>query len=177
MSIRYREPESAFIYEMPTPPLPVAPHVFQVLPSDHKLSQIQAPTLIPAAWLETVQQRIRNSITISAEDYVNDGSSLQSAIAARAIRFFQGTSDVLPGEPYIYSSLDGDLVAEFRAECGSMTAIVGKQFAVTYAVVNGTVLDQTIELRDDNLASARQNLQQLTNNLRKGDHGAVESAG
>lgn len=142
--------------------------------SEQRLDDLVGPTPIPAPWLPALEQRIRESIAPSDADYVNDGQWLRPNIAGEAMRFFQGTSDVLPGEPYIYTLLNGDLVAEFRAAHGNVTSIVQTTSVITFAVIDGQLLDRKLELRNDNLAAARQELQRLTNELRTGEHGALE---
>ena len=58
------------------------------------------------------------------------------------MRLFEAASDVLPGEPYIYSSVDGDLVAEFKDSYGRLTTIIGPTFTIGFAVVGREILKE-----------------------------------
>jgi hypothetical protein len=185
-AIRFRKPNSTYLWfsaaarESEAPAATGAdadtesvPSINQ--PSDNRPDLLIGPVPIPADWLATVERRIRESINPYDVEYVNDGRWLTSTIAMQAMRFFQSTSDVLPGEPYIYSSMQGDLVAEFRAVHGSITSIIGTTSVVAFAVVNGEVVKEKLEFRSENLAAARQELKRLTDKLRTGQHGAVET--
>jgi len=94
-------------------------------------------------------------------EYVNDGSWLDADVAGQALAFFQATSDVLPSEPYIYTSIEGDLVAEFRTPRGSMTSIVGKSSVINFAVIDQTVIKATLDLTDWDVDKARDKMRDL----------------
>ena len=79
---------------------------------------IQAPSRISSQWLGAVLERVQNSIVPKDRESENDGRWLTEEVAASASAFFEMTSDMLPSEPYIYSSQNGDLVAEFDAHHG-----------------------------------------------------------
>ena len=76
--------------------------------------QAGGPLPVRASWLSNVERRIRGSIPTSSEPLSNTGRWLEPQLAWQAINFFQATSDILPGEPYVYASLMGDLIAEFK---------------------------------------------------------------
>src|SRR5689334_6162092 len=123
----------------------VAPITAEIMPFIPQLSENRPESLIYSprpslpAWLHTVQQRIRNSILPQAQKE-NDGRWLSGDIAKAGSDFFQKTADLLTGEPFIYSSCEGDLVAEFSAEHGTMTSIVSSNFVLLFAVVDNVPL-------------------------------------
>jgi hypothetical protein len=146
--------------------------------SDTKLeSLIQAPSRIASQWLATVQERLQTSIVPKNCESENDGRWLTEDVAASASTFFEMTSDVLPSEPSIYSSQNGDLVAEFDSNHGTMTGIIAKDFVVLFAVVDGVPVERRLVLGSYGPRSLRRELQHLTEMLRTGRHGAVETAG
>jgi hypothetical protein len=145
--------------------------------SDTKLeSYIQAPSRIASQWLSTVQERLQQSIVPKNCQSENDGRWLTEDMAASASAFFEMTSDVLPSEPSIYSSQDGDLVAEFDSNHGTMTGIIAKNFVVLFAVVDGVPVERRLVLGSDSPKPLRRELQLLAEMLRTGRHGAVETA-
>jgi hypothetical protein len=83
----------------------------------------------PAPWLADVQRRLNGSIGVRGSDALQDGTGLRREIVSVANTFFEATSDLLPAEPYLYSSQIGDLVAEFSAPLGRMTMIISTDFA------------------------------------------------
>ena len=91
---------------------------------------------VEAAWFRVVERRITMSVqpNIGLKD---DRRRLSQLTALRALEFFKATSDLLPVEPYIYSSQKGDLVAEFTAVRGTLTSIVPPKFILLFAVVDG----------------------------------------
>jgi hypothetical protein len=83
---------------------------------------LQGPTRFRPTWLPVVERRIRDSIArLGWTDDTDEGRWLSWATAEAARIFFDTAADVLPGEPYIYSSKQGDLVAEFQDERGTLT--------------------------------------------------------
>jgi hypothetical protein len=102
---------------------------------------------------------------------MNDGCWLSRDVADAANAFFQKTADLLPEEPFIYSSQRGDLVAEFKAERGTMTSIVSPTFVVLFAVIDGMPLERRVLEGGD----VREQVLQLTGMLRTGLHGAVDT--
>jgi hypothetical protein len=131
---------------------------------------------IAARWFNIVERRIRQSVLPVGQRAENDGRWLTQDIADTASAFFKATSDVLPAEPFIYSSRNGDLVAEFSAPHGTLTNIVSQTFVVAFAVVDGVPIEKRLELACHGRGRLRQELQQLTKMLHTGRHGAqVES--
>lgn len=117
-----------------------------------------------AAWLSTVEQRIRASI--APEGYPEEGSGawLQASVGSAAVDFFRSTSAALPSEPYIYASRVGDLVAEFIGPRGKMTCIVAPKVVYVFAVAG----DETVEKKfvPSEVIELRSHLQTMTNLLR-----------
>jgi hypothetical protein len=131
---------------------------------------------ITATWFNIVERRIRQSVLLVGQRAENDGRWLTQDIADTASAYFKATSDVLPAEPFIYSSRNGDLVAEFSAPHGTLTNIVSQTFVVAFAVVDGVPIEKRLELACRGRDRLRQELQQLTKMLCMGRHGAqVES--
>jgi hypothetical protein len=122
---------------------------------------LDGPTPIAATWLPAVEKRISASIATTDGEYVNDGSWVDVDIARQALAFFQATSDVLPSEPYMYTSTQGDLVAEFQTSRGNMTSIVGKASIINFAVIDQTMIRTTLDLTEFNPAKARNEIRNL----------------
>jgi len=136
---------------------------------------IRLPRPMVAGWLPAIELRIRGSIVPDGRDSENDGRWVAHDIAEAAVAFFEATSDLLPGEPFIYSSHSGDLVGEFEVGHGSMTIIVSRNFAIVFAAVEGTWTEETISLDAATLDGFRPELQRLTEKVRTGRHAALES--
>jgi hypothetical protein len=126
-----------------------------------------------ASWFRKVEKRIANS-SATSPDSLRSGRWLPQATAIAAIKFFEVTSDLLPGEPYIYGSPAGDLVAEFDGEKGTLTGVIGPGLTLLYAFVGGIPIKRTIspESGDGDLRSEMKELAEL---LRTGKHGALDT--
>lgn len=126
---------------------------------------------VPPTWLENTQRAIRESRAPSDSEATGDGRWLSQSVANAAHDFFENTGDLLPDEPYIYSSRQGDLVAEFKAQHGSLTAIVASTFVLLFAVVDG----QPFERRVSESQNLRAEVQGLTDALRSGLNGTLDA--
>jgi hypothetical protein len=126
-------------------------------------------------WLETIERRIKRSIGAADEAQQSQGELIEWPIALQAISFLQTVHDLLPGAPYIYGALDGDLVAEFKIGRGVLTAIFGRTSIELFAARDGKIVDDLIEVRRSTPPSTRQIVQQLTRTLTSAEHGAVDS--
>ena len=133
-------------------------------------ASIQSPSRIMPQWLATVQDRIYRSIVPRGREFENDGRWLRHGVAEMASGFFQAAADLLPGEPHIYGSQMGDLVAEFEAAHGTMTGIVTPTSVILYAVVDGTPSEMTLTL-ETNAATLRRGVQRLIERSHPGQHG------
>jgi len=167
-------------WNVPTPIASIPGRLFAVASDARQLSDtkqerdIREVRPISATWLYAVQRRIQNSTVPPGRRIDNDRRWLSQDIAYAASAFFNATSDVLPGEPHIYSSLIGDLVAEFSGAHGRMTNIISQTSVAVFAVVDGIPVEKRIELRHGETAGLRQELQGLTKMLGMGRHGALE---
>jgi hypothetical protein len=140
--------------------------------SDTKLEKdIREVRPISATWFNAVQRRIQKSTAPLGRKIDNDRRWLSQDIADAASTFFKTTSDVLPSEPHIYSSLKGDLVAEFSGAHGTMTNIVSETSVIVFAVVDGVPVEKRLALGRSETDALRQELQRLTKMLRTGQHG------
>lgn len=177
IDIHFQQPVSTYVWECPVQASIFEVQMAQPLPSDMKLEEIKGPLRIAAKWITTIERRIQQSVpaTLSAPDA--DEGWLDSDIAACAISFFDATSDVLPAaEPYLYTAMNGDLVAEFPDRHGKLTTVIGKAAAQSFAVVDGDVLKTTLNFPFDNIVNARQDLMQITKQLNAGAHGQTVGA-
>jgi hypothetical protein len=135
-------------------------------------ASIYAPKPPVPDWLSDVQTAIYKSTTVGPESS-SDGRWLNQAVASAANDFFATTADLLPGRPFIYSSKEGDLVAEIETLNGSLTSIVSPTFVLLFAVVNGVPLQprKVSEQRD-----FRREVQNVAQALASGQHGDLEAA-
>ena len=138
----------------------------ELLPSRTIANVMAGPTPIAAAWLPVVQKRIVASVVPPNAEYVNDGRWLTQEIATQAFNFFQAASDVLPSEPYVYTSIEGDLIAEFKGSRGTMTNVIGKTSVIAFAVIDGNIINTSPQFLDGNISKLRHELQQLSEQLR-----------
>src|SRR5260370_18624549 len=95
----------------------------QPLSDNRQESRIRTSLYSIPEWLDTVKRRIKHSIMPKDQEIENVGQWLTEEIANAASTFFEEASDLLPSEPFIYASRQGDLVAEFTPKFGSLTTI------------------------------------------------------
>lgn len=138
---------------------------------------LPGPSIIPSAWLPNVERRLRDSTARDAGDAQDDGSTLPPEVVSAAERFFQLTSDILPGEPYLYASTKRDLVAEFHLQNGRMTSIIGSDFVISTAIINGHSAHRRLQVGRDTFDETRKKLRQLVTQLLAASHGALDSEG
>lgn len=133
-----------------------------------------APQLpFPNAWLAAVEARIRESILPEGHDDDDLGEWLTPPAAMAALSFFEAGADVLPSEPHIYGTPDGDLVAEFASPEGRMTSVVSRDDTTLFAVRsdNPSKPIQAVIRRGSN--RYREELRSFTKSLMAGNHGEV----
>jgi hypothetical protein len=85
-------------------------------------------------WLTAVEQRICNATLPEGYATLEKTEWVSQEVGAAAIRFFQNAADILPGEPFIYASRAGALVAEFAAANGALTTIISPDYTTLFAV-------------------------------------------
>jgi hypothetical protein len=136
--------------------------------------KLAGPLPVPADWLATVERRIRNSIVPTEHAGENDGRWLRYEVANAAIQFFRQASSLLPGEPFIYSSTSGDLVAEFKSTYGLMTSVVTADKVLAVAMVHGHPEHVSVNLSNANDSDLRRELMPMADLLRKGQHAGSE---
>lgn len=100
------------------------------------------------SWLPIIQRRIRDSI-LPPDLTETDGCYLTREIAAAGTDFFATTAAVLPGEPYLDSTYQGDLVAEFSAAHGNLTAIVSTEFVLLFAATKKMCITRRVGRGED----------------------------
>jgi hypothetical protein len=84
-------------------------------------------------WLSAVERRIKNS-TLPNEYQLQDTQEwLQEDAATAALSFFRNAADILPSEPFIYSSVNGGLVAEFPGTSGTLSAMISPKAVIIFA--------------------------------------------
>lgn len=140
--------------------------------------QIRQVEPLYASWLPVVQGRIVASTAEDASEVqaIESGQLLKQEIVNAALHFFEKASDVLPGEPYIYASKTGDLVAEFEAPHGTMTTIVSESFALAFAVIAGEQpLERRFALTNDSTEPMRSELKALSDRMRTEQNGGMET--
>lgn len=143
-------------------------------------TKLEAPLRVPplSPWLNRVERRIENSIASQEWEKGEPGRWLNENVAAAALRFFRNTADLLPAEPFIYASREGDLVAEFSGAHGTLTTIVSPQFIILFSTVDKEPFHKKLDSTADTTAnSLRAELKDLILMLRDGRHGSVGSSG
>jgi hypothetical protein len=96
---------------------------------------IYTPTAGPA-WLDNTLSALRRSVAPGAE-HVTDGQWLAQDVVNAAADFFRTAADLLPAEPFIYSSRGGELVAEFTVRGHGLTIVVSPNRVLFFADVDG----------------------------------------
>jgi hypothetical protein len=116
-----------------------------------------------AAWLSTVEQRIKASVAPEPFPDQGNGAWLRTAVGFAAVDFFRSTSALLPGEPYIYASKAGDLVAEFMGLRGKMTCVVAPSAVYVFAVAGEEAIEK--KFVPSEVVELRSHLQRMTSLL------------
>lgn len=95
----------------------------------------QFVNILPATpWLPSVERRITDSVVPAEYQEESTPEWLTEEVAQAAVRFFQNTADVLPGEPHLYASKTGALVAEFETPTGALTTVVSPETTILFGV-------------------------------------------
>ncbi len=143
----------------------------------HTPSQVSGPSLNAPAWLSAVEQRIRASTRFNLAASVSrgeaDGHWLTKEVADAAIAFFRKSADLLPGEPYIYSSRQGELIAEFGSRDETLTGVISSEWVILFANVRGTPVERTLRPQEIGATALRAAVRDIDDMLRAGHHGKV----
>jgi hypothetical protein len=82
---------------------------------------------------------------------------------------------MLPAEPYLHSSLQGDLVAEFNSPYGPITMVVSGDHALAMATVQGQPVQSRMQLAGAQPDTLRAELAKITEALRTGRYGPLDA--
>jgi len=147
----------------------LAPHITQ------PESQLAGIPTNAAPWLSAVQRRLNASIGTPSNAAQGGGAWLSKDVVMTANLLFEAASSLLPGEPYLYGSRNGDLVAEFKNDVGSMTMIVTKDAAIVFAVIGDETIHKTVSLNPIAPAVLASELSAITSRLNTVQHGQVDT--
>lgn len=145
-----------------------------LLSGNRQETQMLVPRL--AQWLDRVEQRIRNSIALDEQPPENERQWISPDVAQAALGFFRDTADVLPGEPFIYASRQGDLVAEFSGAHGTLTSIISPRIIILFAQVGEKPVEKRLDPRKDTPDALRHDLKLISSRLHTSTHGSLESS-
>jgi hypothetical protein len=127
----------------------------------------------PNSWLPVVESRIRASVMPADSDGLPFGEWLTEDAARAAIAFLRAGQDVLPTEPHIYGTEDGDFVAEFELPEGRMTSIVSDDETTLFAVHSDCRAAPLHDVIHRGSNQYRDQLASFTKNFRAGTHGQM----
>ena len=133
-------------------------------------SSVENPA--PAAWLADIQRRLANSVGAPTPS----GAWLPGDVVTSANSLFLATSDLLPSEPSLHASFNGELIAEFSGDTGAMTLIVTRGAALAVAIINGQPLQNRFSLAGVQSAVLRAEVSKVTDAVRMAAHGPVAAA-
>lgn len=122
----------------------------QYLEEQSRASAFQYPV---AKWLDAVLRRLSASIGITGD--APDGVWLDSNVVEKATTLFRVTSDLLPSEPYLSSSRQGNLVADFTSSRGPVSMVVSPHSVLLYAAVGGQESTKALPYNDMNADALR----------------------
>lgn len=146
---------------------------FEMQPSDVvPEAQYHIATFVAPSWLESTKKHIRESIAPFGQEISDDGRWLRQESASTAIDFFEAVGDLLPGNPYLYGSTKGDVVAEFEGDSYSLTVVITTDFALMFAVQDGAPIEKKIEFMLD----YRKELERFSQRLSVGRYGSTLEA-
>jgi hypothetical protein len=138
------------------------------------ISGVTAAGAARPEWLPRVQMRLLQSAERGDDRLQADVSTLPEVLAVAGVRFFRDYADVLPGEPYLYKSSRGDLMAEYVGPHGRMTNVINTEHCVVLAAWDGEVVQHSYRLAGDESA-LRAKLKTLRKKISQTTHGAVDT--
>ncbi len=166
----FREPERRYderISKLEARLMKLAAHRAQKKLRDREVRiEVYVPHLSAANnWLPIVEERIRASTL--PDEYEDERSSewLTEGAALAAIAFFRATADLLPAEPHIYATKEGDLVAEFETKTGSLTSIISGKETIVFAVLSDRPHEPIEKIIHMEGSKFRHELRSITNRL------------
>jgi hypothetical protein len=129
----------------------------------------------PNGWLPQVESRIRDSVVPQRSEEQPSCEWLAQDAANAAISFFRQGADLLPAEPHIYGTENGDLVAEFETPTSTMTGVVSDTKTILFGYLLAAPHEplQAVIARGSN--HYRDDLKSFTKKLSPRPHGKMES--
>ncbi len=136
-------------------------------------SEAQQPT-----WLRRVERRIEDSVASEERRSEEPGRWLSESVAKAGLNFFRSSASLLPSEPFIYSSRDGRLVAEFKGEHGTLTTVVSTESTILFAANGEEFFEKTLDPAEDKGGTVlRGELRKIVQMLGAGRNAFVGSSG
>ena len=136
------------------------------------LTVVYRPKQIMPSWLEATQAVIRSSSAVGFVAPTESDRWLTEDVANAASDFFAETADLLPGEPHVYKSTEGDLVADFVTPNGKLTSIISPVFVLLFASSGNMKVSKRIE----QYSQLRFELSQIVRPLLTAHHGSVDTS-
>lgn len=129
----------------------------------------------PTGWLPQVEARIRDSVVPPRSGEEPSCEWLAQDAANAAIAFFRQGADLLPTEPHIYGTENGDLVAEFETPTSTMTGVVSDTQTILFGYLLAAPHEpmQAVIARGSN--HYRDDLKSFTKKLSPRPHGKMAS--
>lgn len=132
-------------------------------------------------WLPKVERRIQDSILpneykeiVSHDNSISSQEWLDEDVAQAAINFFELAADALPGEPHLYASKGGALVAEFESSLGTLTSVISPSAIILFAVKSSdpnSPIEIALQRGSNRMVEELRSLKKVL----AGTHGQVES--
>jgi hypothetical protein len=135
----------------------------------------KVPALSP--WLLKVELRIQGSLIDPNSPSKDQSRYLDWEVGAAALKFFRETADLMPSEPYMYASTEGDLVAEFNGDGGSLTIVIARDHIILFASIDQQPFVWRFGKGGENSINLRRRLSDIRHMLGEGADGSVASAG
>jgi hypothetical protein len=140
-------------------------------------SNVGQITFAPS-WLERVTQRITNSIAPEKRQSDEEPQRwLSNDVAQGGLTFLRNASNLLPSEPYIYSSREGKLVAEFKGAHGNLTAIVSPNSTILFTSTENGFFEKVLDPNKDKDGSILRDELLTIIKILAGQHVSMERTG
>lgn len=142
-------------------------------PAEVRILEYTPNLPFPNSWLPVVESRIRASIMPADSDGPPFGEWLTEDSARAAIAFLRAGEDVLPTEPHIYGTDDGDFVAEFELPEGRLTSVVSDDDTTLFAVYSDRSAPPVHDVIHRGSNQYRNQVVSFTKNFMAGSHGQM----